>query len=240
MAFQSYASNLLGDASDIYGLSDIFVSDGYSQLVRVSVSSGGVQANGHSFEPSISAGGRFVAFSSGATNLAAGNDTNGKSDVFLRDRDTDEDGVFDEVGAVSTTLVSSAINGGAGNGASALAYITANGRYIVFTSWASDLVSGDSNGVGDVFVYDRQLDKMTRVSVGENGEQGDDGSFSPVISDDGDYVIFESDASNLTEDDQNEYRDIFVHYAGFSATFSLEILPSEKVYIPIVLGSPNG
>lgn len=240
VAFQSHASNLLGDASDTNVLSDIFVGDGFSQLVRVSVSSGGAQANGHSIEPSVSASGRFVVFASWATNLAAGSDTNGKSDIFLRDRDTDDDGVFDEVGAVSTTLVSSALNGGAGNGASALAYITANGRYIVFTSWASDLVSGDSNGVGDVFVYDRQLEQMTRVSVGENGEQGDDGSFRPVISDDGNYVVFESDASNLTEDDHNEYRDVFVHYAGFSATFSLEILPSEKICIPIVMGSPNG
>jgi hypothetical protein len=232
IAFQSFATNLLGDTNS---KSDIFVSDVVSDVVRVSVSSSGVQANGHSFEPSISAGGRFVVFASGATNLAAGSDTNGKSDVFLRDRDTDEDGVLDEVGAASTTLISALPNGSAGNGASALAYITANGHYIVFTSWASDIVSGDSNGVGDVFVYDRQLDKMTRVSVGENGGQGDDGSFSPVISDDGDYVVFESDASNLTEDDHNEYRDVFVHYRGFSTTFALGILPSERIYLPVLM-----
>jgi hypothetical protein len=239
IAFESHATNLLNGTSDTNNHSDIFVGERYSQeVVQVSVSSNGVQANGHSFDPSISSGGRFVAFISGATNLVTNSDTNGKSDIFLRDRDTDEDGVLDEVGAVSTTLISSAHSGGAGNAASGGPYISANGRFIVFTSWASNIVVGDSNGAGDVFVYDRQLGKVTRVSVGANGVQGDGGSSHASISDDGDYVIFESFASNLVDGDNNNKKDIFVHYRGFSATFPLAIdLPEYiyRIYLPLVV-----
>lgn len=157
------------------------------------------------------------------------------SDIFLRDRDTDEDGLFDEAGAVSTTLVSSAVNGGPANGASSEPHMSANGRYIAFSSLASNLVSGDTNGVEDVFVYDRQLDKMTRVSIASDGSQGNGESSRPSISDDGDYVAFQSYASNLSPNDTNGKSDIFVHYAGFSATFPLGITQSGTVYFPTVL-----
>src|SRR5689334_17711138 len=76
-----------------------------AQITRVSVSTAGTEANGASFTPSVSADGRFVVFSSLATNLVA-DDTNGVADVFLRDRDTDTDGILDEAGAVSTTRLS--------------------------------------------------------------------------------------------------------------------------------------
>src|SRR5215510_9179361 len=76
-----------------------------AQVTRISVSSAGAQGNGPSGAPSISANGRFVVFASTATNLVAG-DTNGVSDIFLRDRDPDADGVFHEAGAVSTTRIS--------------------------------------------------------------------------------------------------------------------------------------
>src|SRR5688500_1247421 len=75
------------------------------QTARVSVSTDGVGANGVSGAPAISGDGRYVAFASAATNLVAG-DTNGLTDIFLRDRDTDADGVFDEAGAVATTRLS--------------------------------------------------------------------------------------------------------------------------------------
>src|SRR5688500_16203804 len=71
-----------------------------AQSVLVSAASDGTEGNGDSFSPTISDGGRFVAFVSTSTNLVAG-DTNGFVDVFLRDRDADADGVFDEAGAVS-------------------------------------------------------------------------------------------------------------------------------------------
>src|SRR6187402_1174706 len=104
-----------------------------AQPVRVSVATDGTPANNHCFLPAMSATGRFVAFTSFASNLVAG-DTNDVQDVFLRDRDTDADGVFDEPGAVSTVRVSQrgAIQG---NGGSNEAAITADGRYVVFTSF---------------------------------------------------------------------------------------------------------
>ena len=111
---------------------------------RVSVSSDGAQTDDVSFEPSISATGRFVAFSSVATNLVSG-DTNGVSDVFVHDRKTGQ-----------TTRVSVASDGTEANSFSDAPSISASGRYVAFFSLASNLVSGDTNGTGDIFVHDWQ------------------------------------------------------------------------------------
>src|SRR4051812_45234836 len=99
-----------------------------AQVTRVSVSTTGAEANGASRDPSISADGRFVVFSSLATNLVA-DDTNGVADVFLRDRDTDTDGILDEAGAVSTTRLSVGAGGLQANGHSIQPVITPDGRY---------------------------------------------------------------------------------------------------------------
>jgi Tol biopolymer transport system component len=104
--------------------------------------------------PAVSADGRFVAFQSDASNLVAG-DTNGVRDVFVHDRDTDLDGIFDEAGAVSTALVSVDSAGNEGNHDSLDPAISADGRFVAFRSFASNLVAGDSNGTWDVFMHDR-------------------------------------------------------------------------------------
>src|SRR5919107_2749968 len=130
--------------------------------IRVSVDSSGNQADEGpagqgSFEPSISANGRHVAFSSSASDLVEG-DTNGKTDIFVRDRDTDADNILDEPGAVSTKRVSVSSSGTESNGFSSDASISSDGRFVVFVSEAQNLVEGDI-GYRDVFVRDRDADE---------------------------------------------------------------------------------
>src|SRR5262249_45043093 len=130
------------------------------KVERISVSADGAQGNGSSFFVATSADGRYVAFESFAGNLVPG-DTNGKADVFVRDRLT---------GSIERVSVSS--SGVQGNGASGLPSISADGRYVVFESDADNLVPGDTNAATDVFVRDRVLGTTTRVSVSSSGAQG--------------------------------------------------------------------
>jgi Tol biopolymer transport system component len=169
---------------------------------RVSVDSQGAQGNGWSGPASsISADGRFIAFASYATNLVAG-DTNGYMDVFVHDRQTGE-----------TTLVSVDSQGLQGNGTSGenIICISADGRFVVFDSLASNLVSGDLNGLEDVFVHDRETGETTLVSVDSQGTQGNGDSFGGSISADGRFVVFDSLASNLVPGGTNGGGDVFMH-----------------------------
>ena len=198
VAFNSYASNLVG--SDTNGYWDIFVRDlvdGTTTLV--SVDSGGLPGNGGSYDPSISADGRYVSFTSAASNLVAG-DTNGAFDIFVRDL------------TLGITMRVSVNNAGVqGNSASDSSSVSADGRYVTFQSFASNLVAGDTNGAYDIFVRDLILGVTTRVSLDRAGVQGNGDSLSPSISADGRYVTFTSSASNLVTGDTNgTTRDIFV------------------------------
>jgi Tol biopolymer transport system component len=197
VAFYSLASNLVpGDTNSSY---DVFVRDLQNgTTTRVSLDSSGNQGNNYSFNPSISANGRFVAFYSNASNLVP-NDTNGSSDVFVRDLQSG-----------TTTRVSLDSNGNQGNGVSSFPSISADGRYVAFSSGATNLVPGDTNGKTDVFVRDLQTGTTTRVSVDSNGNQGNNGSQTPSMSADGRYVAFFSDASNLVPGDTNGATDVFV------------------------------
>ncbi|MBN1449895.1 MAG: PD40 domain-containing protein [Anaerolineales bacterium] len=200
VAFVSGASNLVN--GDTNGSSDIFVHDRQTgQTTRVSVASDGTQGNSLSDNPTISADGRFIAFTSNARNLVSG-DTTG-DDVFVHDRQTGE-----------TTRVSVASDGTEGNNTSFTSFtqfISADGRYVTFCSYANNLVDGDTNGWADVFVHDRQTGQTTRVSVTSDGIQGDGNSYEASISADGRYVAFNSYASNLVTGDTNGKQDIFVH-----------------------------
>ena len=156
---------------------------------RVSVATGGGQANGESpfAGAKLSANGQFVAFRSVATNLVAG-DTNGVSDIFVHDRAT---GI--------TTRVSVATGGAqAVGGNSNNPSISADGRYIAFSSSATNLVPGDTNGASDVFVHDRVLGTTTLVSADASGAPGNGVSDSSAISGDGTMIAFRSLATNLT------------------------------------------
>jgi Tol biopolymer transport system component len=199
VAFHSVATNLV--ASDTNARDDVFVHDRLTGATeRVSVDSSGTQANGRSLDPAISADGRFVAFSSQASNLIAG-DTVGNEEVLVHDRQTGE-----------TRRVSVDSNGIAPTFAdSNRASITADGRYVAFQSGAA-LAAGDTNSAADVFVHDRQTGETHRVSVATNGTQGNNGTTSrPSISGDGRYTAFVSAASNLVAGDGNAGPDVFVH-----------------------------
>ncbi len=196
VAFYSGATNLV--AGDTNGAYDIFVRDTVANTtVRVSLDSSGAQGNGDSSDPSISADGRYVAFGSVATNLVAG-DTNGKQDIFVRDT------------VANTTARVSLDSSGAEGSDSYFPSISADGRYVAFESWSSNLVAGDTNGVDDIFVRDTVANTTTRVSLDSSGAQGDDYSYFPSISADGRYVAFKSLATNLVAGDTNGTYDIFV------------------------------
>jgi Tol biopolymer transport system component len=218
VAFQSPATNLVAGDTNVFcqndpdpeldNCGDIFVRDrdtdvdgifdepGAVSTVRVSVSTSGTQGNEESHDASISMSGRFVVFTSAASNLVA-SDTNGHQDIFLRDRDTDVDGIFDETGAVSTVRVSVRGSSTQGNGDSDLADVSSDGRYVVFSSDATNLVTGDTNGQTDVFVRDRDMNTTIRLSLSSGGVQGNNWSYAPAISSDGALVAFVSQASNL-------------------------------------------
>ncbi len=198
VVFQGLATNLV--AGDTNGKWDVFVRDRLNGTTqRVSVDSSGAQGDGNSDSATITPDGRFVAFRSAATNLIAG-DTNGKSDTFLHDRQT---------GATERVSISS--SGAEGDGDTFAEALTPDARHVVFTSAASNLVPGDTNGRWDVFVRDRQLATTRRVSLGVNGAQGDEnsGTQGPSISANGQFVAFDSRARLLAVD-TNNYHDIYV------------------------------
>ena len=185
VAFESDASNLV--AGDTNGVSDVFVRDmSTGTVVRVSVDSAEAEGDATSYDPSISADGRYVAFWSNATNLVA-SDTNGFSDVFVRDRTLD-----------TTVRVSVDSAESQGDLRSSYPSISADGRYVAFWSTATNLVAVDTNGFSDVFVRDLTDGTTVLVSVNSLGVQGNFGSFDPSISADGRYVAFDSAATNLT------------------------------------------
>ncbi|WP_232629100.1 hypothetical protein [Methylobacterium sp. Leaf118] len=197
VAFQSYATDLVG--SDANGQYDVFVRDMQSGATfRISQPSDGTEGNSFSSEPQITADGRTVVFTSNASNLVAG-DGNGWSDVFAYDMLSGK-----------TRLISVATDGSQGDGASYEATASADGRYVVFTSNAGNLVASDTNGASDIFLRDKVTGVTTRVSLGSGGTQTDRNSFRADLSDNGRYVVFESLAGNLLANDTNGQVDVFL------------------------------
>jgi Tol biopolymer transport system component len=219
VAFASSASNLV--EGDNNGVHDVFVRDRLALTTeRVSVSSAETEGNDGSFSYTcpISADGRHAAFWSRASNLVAG-DTNGVYDVFVRDRLTG-----------NTGRVSLSSAGAEGNGDSGYLSISADGRYVAFHSFATNLVPGDTNGWSDVFVRDRLAASTKRVSVSSAGAEANSNSQYPSISADGGYVAFHSWATNLVAGDTNADVDVFVRSA---LTYPvpevlLEVHPNER------------
>ena len=203
VAFWSEATNLVeGDTNRV---SDAFVYDRESGTTRrVSVGPGGVQADGASARPVISADGGVVAFESAATNLIPPTvlnrppDTNRQRDVFAHD-----------VATATTTRVSVTSDGRQGAGESVRPTISGDGRFVAFQSDAA-FEPGDTNGSRDVYLHDRTTGATTRVSGAPGGDEGPGGSFSPSLSFDGRYVAFWSNSAKLVGDDSNGVPDVFV------------------------------
>jgi Tol biopolymer transport system component len=199
ITFVSEASNLV--SNDTNGQADVFLHDRQTgQTSRVSVASDGTQANNISWVPKISADGRYITFSSDATNLVS-NDNNYRLDAFVHDRQTGQ-----------TSRVSVASDGTESDGSSGASTISADGRYIAFVSDASNLISdGSVYGIFDAFVHDRQTGQTSLVSVASDGTRGNNPSYRAAISADGRYIAFDSHASNLVNNDTNNWGDVFVH-----------------------------
>jgi Tol biopolymer transport system component len=184
---------------------------GGGTTTRVSVASDGTEGNATAHNASISEDGRYVTFGSTAYNLVP-NDTNGASDIFVKDRQTG-----------TTTRVSTASDGTEGIGHAFFSSISADGRYVVFDSTADNLVADDTNGIQDLFMKDRQTGATTRVSTASDGTQANDYSSAPFISTDGRYIAFLSMASNLVADDTNGVQDVFVKDVQTGATARVSI-----------------
>jgi Tol biopolymer transport system component len=185
VAFQSLASNLVPD--DTNNVADVFVYDFSSgTTTRVSVGPGGVQGNGPSITPSISADGRCVAFASAATNLLPSSpDTNKTLDIYV------------ECDGVVTCRASVNSDGQEANDMSFLPALNADGTIVAFKSNATNLVADDFNQVADVFVHNCVTGETVRASVGDEGQEGNDIAIPPSISGDARFVAFGSFASNL-------------------------------------------
>lgn len=198
VAFYSFADNLIPGLP--VHTKHVYVHDlrtGTTTLA--SVSTAGAAGNRFSWEPAISHDGRFVAFESWADTLVPG-DTNAVADIFVRD-----------MIAGTTELISVSSTGVQGNGGSSQAAISADGRFVSFTSTSNNLVAGDTNLMPDIFVHDRMTGSTTRVSVDSLGAQGNGECMISGLSGDGSLVGFSSWSDNLVPGDVNGYEDVFVH-----------------------------
>ena len=200
VAFESPSPWLVG--GDFNNTTDVFVRDRAAGTTeRVSVSSAGVEGSKASGEVglAISADGRLVVFNSHAPDLV-GNDTNDTYDVFVHDRSLD-----------TTTLASVSSAGAQGDLGSGPVAISGNGQYVSFASAATNLVTGDTNDMSDVFVRDLAAGVTARVSVATDGTQGNSTSTFPSLSHSGRHVAFKSWASTLVPGDDNlGAADVFV------------------------------
>ena len=209
VAFASFARNL--STADDDDVSDVFVRDtatGATTLVSRGTGAAGAGGDGFASEPAISADGRFVAFASTADNLSTADGP--ASDVFVRDTT-----------ANATILISRASGavGAGGDGASSAPAISADGRFVAFTSSAGNLSAADGTAT-DVFVRDTATNQTILVSrvPGAGGAGGDGPSSAPAVSGDGRLVVFASTADNLSAEDDDTVGDVFVRDLAAGAT----------------------
>ena len=200
MVFASESEQLVPNDSN--RSSDVFSYNFVTNSIDlVSKASSGEQGNGWSAwssPPSISDDGRYIVFESASDNLSS-EDTNNQSDIFLHDRETGQ-----------TQLISTGLNGNPANGRSESPQISGGGEYIVFTSYADNLVKDDANSVADIFLFALETAEITLISKGIGNQPANNASYTPQISYDGTRIAFSSIASNLTSDDNNRYADIFI------------------------------
>lgn len=196
VAFTSEASNLVDN--DLNGVMDVFVRDRVKgTTIKVSESSTGIESNQASYWPFISTDGGYVTFTSDSDNLVE-SDRNGFGDVFIHNMKTGE-----------THMISVTPDGTAGSDLSFWSSVSSDGRYVTFMSQSTNLVASDTNDAWDIFVRDQTSGVTSIISNAYDGHQANSQSSYPVISADGRYVAFASDATNIVQGDTNGYRDVF-------------------------------
>jgi Tol biopolymer transport system component len=195
VAFTSRSDNLV--AGDSNGALDVFVRDRRTSTTTGIISSNAPGSTFGALQVDISDDGRIVVFDSDASTLVAG-DENSSRDVFAHDRATG-----------TTELVSVGVSGPA-DGESGSAVVSGDGRHVAFSSDATDLVVGDTNGSRDVFVRDLWTGVTERVSVATDGTEGNGFSSTPSVTADGSVVAFISTSSNLDPADRLAQADVFV------------------------------
>ena len=245
----------------------VFITASHADIERVSVSSTGEQGNNQSFGTSLSADGRFIVFTSTASNFVPGDSVNSR-DIFVHDRDSGnterlnlvidseqinyntntyvsinadgryvtfhgytglfnyDDFIHDRQLGVTERVSVSSSGERSVNSTSispSVSSVSADGRFVAFTSNAANLVADDSNDTFDVFVRDRISGTTERVSVSSTNAQGNGLSRLPSISDDGRFVVFISSADNLVEADTNAANDIFIRDRALNSTQRLSI-----------------
>ncbi len=199
VVFTSNVSDLV--AGDTNGFFDIFIRDRSGGLTeRLSVDSAESELDASAYNPSVSDDGQFVVFDSIATDAVAG-DTNGNRDVFIRDR------VATTTERISVNSSEQQLTGGSSQIRNKS--ISADGRYVVFTSFASDAVAGDTNGDGDVFLRDRTTTNTTRVSLDESSNQLAQSSNAGTLTSNGKYVLFRTQSA-VTSEDTNSLMDVYL------------------------------
>jgi len=203
VAFESGATNLVD--GDKNGFKDIFTWDCFTgKIQRVSVGTGGVEANGESFEPSLGMG--EIAYTSSASNLVAGVDAGSMVNVYWRDLST---------GNQKLISVDYKTKKGGGGSRPSISMISGDSTRIAFHSASPDLVPGDKNNLWDIFLYSKNK-PLKRISLTYNGEEREQGNESatrdvrPSISGNGRYVAFATTATNMVPKDNNNSQDIFV------------------------------
>jgi hypothetical protein len=228
VVFASEATNLV--AGDANAVTDVFRHDrSTGATIRVSTSATGVEANGDCFVASVSDDGRFVAFLSSASNLVTG-DTNGFDDVFVKDVQS---------GAITRVSVRGATQA---NGASSEPHISGTGAYVVYTSAATNLIAGDTNGFDDIFLSNRQATSTIRASVGPSGAQPNNLSLNPHLDRNGRFIVFASRATNLVTADLNGFSDIFMYDRTAATTVRVSVgptstEPNQSSVSPFIVGA---
>jgi hypothetical protein len=215
--FESRATNLVPNDTNFVG--DVFLRDRQLQTTELlSVGLGGGPAfGGISTNPHLSADMAFATFSSRSTNLVAG-DFNGVEDAFVRDLGS---GVIERI-SVHT-------NGAEGDGASQPSGLSATGRYVVFKSFATNLVDSDTNTTPDIFVRDRMSGTTERVNVSSTGSEGNQAQVPDIfagsgsITSDGRFVAFATIASDLVAGDTNDATDVFLRDRTLGTTTRISV-----------------
>ncbi len=216
VAFASGATNLVAGDSNSHW--DVFVRDlDANRTVRVSVATNGAQGDADSYSPSVSADGRYVAFVSASTTFAPGIQPYRPTQIYLHDRDADGNGVLDDAGGSTTSLVSVAITDGPADQSCVRPRVGADGRYVMFESGATNLHAvGNANGQHHLYVRDRRTEQTRLIDRSVTGGPSSWGINWQVsdMSDDGRFITYSSVSPDIVPFDMNWQSQVFLYDAA--------------------------